>query len=178
MRNNTPFLPKFGPLLFGRPPKSEQTKAHEKLQSAQSLGDLKAVCADSIPDNFLAPTAKGAHSRRRQYSLPVVFWAFLAQVLSPNTSCREIVRRVKAWHASLPSDFDASPQTVAFCKARSKLPEKNLADICKHIANRCERNIPQGALWKGRHVKIIDGTTISMPDTPANQEQYPQHSSQ
>jgi len=178
MRNNTPFLPKFGPLLFGRPPKSEQTKAREKLQSAQSLGDLKAVCADSIPDNFLAPTAKGAHSRRRQYSLPVVFWAFLAQVLSPNTSCREIVRRVKAWHASLPSDFDASPQTVAFCKARSKLPEKNLADICKHIANRCERNIPQGALWKGRPVKIIDGTTISMPDTPANQEQYPQHSSQ
>jgi hypothetical protein len=78
MRNNTPFLPKFGPLLFGRPPKSEQTKAHEKLQSAQSLGDLKAACGDSIPDNFLAPTAKGAHSRRRQYSLPVVFWAFVA----------------------------------------------------------------------------------------------------
>jgi hypothetical protein len=178
MRNTTPFLPTFGSLLFGRPPKSEQEKALDKLKSAHSLGDLQAVCADSIPNNFLAPAAKGAHSRRRRYSLPVVFWAFLAQVLSPNTSCREIVRRVKAWHACLQSDFDASEQTVAFCKARSKLPEKTLADISKHIARRCERNIPQDALWKGRHVKIIDGTTISMPDTPANQEQYPQHSSQ
>ena len=178
MRNKTPFLPNFGSLLFGRPPKSEQSKAHEKLQSAQSLGDLKAACGDSIPDNFLAPTAKGAHSRRRQYSLPVVFWAFLAQVLSPNISCREIVRRLQAWRIASGTEIESSPQTVAFCKARCKLSEKTLTDISKHIANRCERNIPQDALWKGRHVKVVDGPTISRPDTIANQEQYPQHSSQ
>ena len=151
-------------MLFGRRPKSEQAKALEKLKSANTLGDLKAVCTDSIPDELLSPAAKGDLSRRRQYSLPVLFWAFLAQILTPNTSCREIVRRVQAWRASADSETDSSHKTVA--------------KISKHIADRCERNTPEDALWKGRHVKIIDGTTISMPDTPLNQKDYPQPSSQ
>jgi hypothetical protein len=29
-------------------------------------------------------------------------------------------------------------------------------------------------LWKGRRVYMFDGTTVTMPDTPANQEAYPQ----
>lgn len=178
MRHTTPFLPSFGSLLFGRRPKSEQAKALEKLKSANTLGDLKAVCADSIPDELLSPSTKGDLSRQRQYSLPVLFWSFLAQTLTPNTSCREIVRRVQAWRAGADSETDSSHTTVAYCKARAKLPEKTLAKISKHIANRCERNTPENALWKGRHVKIIDGTTISMPDTHLNQAEYPQPSSQ
>jgi hypothetical protein len=31
-----------------------------------------------------------------------------------------------------------------------------------------------GGLWHGRRVKVVDGTTLSMPDTPANQRAYPQ----
>ena len=178
MNNSTPFLPSFGPLLFGRRPKSEQAKALEKLKSSNTLGDLKAICADSIPDNLLSPNAYGAHSRQRLYSLPVIFWSFLAQVISPGTSCREIVRRIQAWHAAADSDTDSSPQNVAYCKARAKLPEETLTAISHHIAQRCERNTPSHALWKGRAVKIIDGTTVSMPDTPLNQEAYPQPSSQ
>lgn len=178
MKHTTPFLPAFGSLLFGRRPKSEQAKALEKLKSTNTLGDLKAVCTDSIPEELLSPAAKGDLSRRRQYSLPVLFWAFLAQILTPNTSCREIVRRVQAWRASADSETDSSHKTVAYCKARAKIPEKTLAKISKHIADRCERNTPEDALWKGRHVKIIDGTTISMPDTPLNQKDYPQPSSQ
>src|SRR5205807_6922471 len=29
-------------------------------------------------------------------------------------------------------------------------------------------------LWQGRHVYLFDGTTVTMPDSPANQEAYPQ----
>ena len=36
------------------------------------------------------------------------------------------------------------------------------------------RQSPAAWLWKGRRVKIADGTTVSMPDTPANQDGYPQ----
>jgi len=35
-----------------------------------------------------------------------------------------------------------------------------------------------GWCWRGRTVKLVDGTSISMPDTPDNQAQYPQPSSQ
>jgi hypothetical protein len=41
-----------------------------------------------------------------------------------------------------------------------------------------QRNIPEAHLWKGRHVKIVDGTTVSMPDTPGNQACWPQTKSQ
>ena len=33
-------------------------------------------------------------------------------------------------------------------------------------------------LWCGRHVQLVDGTTLLMPDTPANQAAYPQHPNQ
>jgi len=33
-------------------------------------------------------------------------------------------------------------------------------------------------LWRGRTVKLVDGTGISMPDTPENQAVYPQPSTQ
>jgi hypothetical protein len=29
-------------------------------------------------------------------------------------------------------------------------------------------------LWKGRHVKVVDGTGLSMPDTPKDQKEEPQ----
>jgi hypothetical protein len=37
---------------------------------------------------------------------------------------------------------------------------------------------PVGWRWHGRRVKLVDGTGISMPDTPANRSCYPQLSSQ
>ena len=47
-----------------------------------------------------------------------------------------------------------------------------------NVAHGSEREIPDPWLWHGRHVKLVDGTTVSMPDTSANQEQFPQPSSQ
>ena len=33
-------------------------------------------------------------------------------------------------------------------------------------------------LWHGRHVSLVDGTTVSMPDTPENQTVFPQSKTQ
>lgn len=38
--------------------------------------------------------------------------------------------------------------------------------------------IPEEWLWCGHRVKLVDGTTVSMPDTAANQAEYPQSPSQ
>jgi hypothetical protein len=32
--------------------------------------------------------------------------------------------------------------------------------------------------WHGLHAKLIDGFTFTMPDTPENQEEFPQQKSQ
>jgi hypothetical protein len=46
------------------------------------------------------------------------------------------------------------------------------------LADGCERRLDEQWLWHGRHVYLVDGTTVSMPDTPENQEEYPQHGTQ
>jgi len=64
-------------------------------------------------------------------------------------------------------------ETGAYCKARAKLPERFLQRLCYDVAEQVEVQAPAAWLWKGKHVFLADGSTLSMPDTPANQEAYP-----
>jgi hypothetical protein len=130
-----------------------------------------------IPDALLGTETSGANSRERLYSPRVTFRAFLAQVLSPESACREIVHKVQAWW-SLSRIVRMSAATSAYCQARQRLGIEALRRIHEHLADRLERNVPQDSLWLGRMVKIVDGTNLSMPDTPENQAAWPQPSSQ
>src|ERR1700678_4157562 len=89
MALKTPFFKAFGPLLFGR----AKAQVNRSLQDLQGLDDLYSVLGDLFPEKLLDPTEKGANSRRRRLPASVTFWAFVAQVLSPKTSCREIAHR-------------------------------------------------------------------------------------
>jgi hypothetical protein len=177
MRNPTPFFHAFRHLLFGKAPRSFHQKLKARLAANSSLGELRETFGSMIPDALLSTETGGPNSRERLYSPLVTFWAFLAQVLSPDTPCREIVRKVQAWW-SLSRLVEMSPATSAYCQARARLGLVLLRRIHDHLANRLERNVPQGALWLGRAVKIVDGTNLSMPDTPENQAAWPQPSSQ
>jgi hypothetical protein len=46
------------------------------------------------------------------------------------------------------------------------------------VAGRMEEQAEEGWLWKGHHVKVADGSTVTMPDTSENQEAFPQSSGQ
>lgn len=46
------------------------------------------------------------------------------------------------------------------------------------IGERLDALTPLYWRWQGRCVKLFDGTTITMPDTPSNQQAYPQSSEQ
>ena len=50
--------------------------------------------------------------------------------------------------------------------------------LTEGVAQRCEAAVPDEWKWHGFRALVIDGTTFSMPDTEANQEQYPQPASQ
>ncbi|MBW4458553.1 MAG: IS4 family transposase [Nostoc indistinguendum CM1-VF10] len=71
-----------------------------------------------------------------------------------------------------------STDTSAYCQARSRLPEKLLEKLFNYSAQNLEGKVTQEHLWCGRNVKVIDGSTVSMPDTVENQKEYPQPSSQ
>lgn len=101
------------------------------------------------------------------------FWLFLTQVLSPNGSCREAVREALAWLYTERQEV-ASPNTAAYCKARGRLAVKPLETLSRKIAQRLEECVEDHGRWHGRAVKVVDGSTLSMPDSPDNQKRYPQ----
>ncbi len=71
-----------------------------------------------------------------------------------------------------------SSNTSAYCQARSRLEQTYLDEINLHVCREIQGRIEPEHLWFGRHVKVVDGTALSMPDTHANQALYPQPSGQ
>jgi hypothetical protein len=51
-------------------------------------------------------------------------------------------------------------------------------EIHDHLADRLQTRIPLGSLWHGRHVRLVDGSGLSMPDTKTNQLRWPQSKGQ
>ena len=177
MPHTTRFFPAFGPLLFGRAPRSTVHFLRTQAAHDDALSQLQTACGALIPPKHLADAAHGPNSRQRVFSLSVTFWAFLAQVLAPDCACRTSVRKVQAWWAARGRP-EFSPDTSAYCQARARLPLATLAAVHDDLADHLQRTVTTAQRWRGRTVKIVDGTNVSMPDTAANQQTYPQQASQ
>jgi len=111
------------------------------------------------------------------YTPAIVLWAFLTQCLSSTKCCTATVARVLVLRISL-SLPPCSANTGAYCIARAKLPAPFLRRLTYHVGEALEEHADTQWLWHGRHVKLIDGTTLSAPDTEANQTAYPQSGQQ
>jgi len=107
------------------------------------------------------------------YTVAVTLWAFLAQVLSKEKACVAAVARIMVLRMALDLEPCAG-ETGAYCKARAKLPERFLQRLTLDVGQQVERTAPASWCWKGRHVYVADGSTVTMPDTPSNQQAYPQ----
>jgi hypothetical protein len=119
-----------------------------------------------------AVTAAGGAFRERAYAPAVTLWTFLCRTLDPGHSCRAAVARPRAHRAAqglAPGSADAG----AYCKARARLPEAALAGLARAAGRALMDNAEEEWLWKGRRVKVVDGTSLSMPDTPGNRKAYP-----
>lgn len=109
----------------------------------------------------------GISYRDRIYSPCVTLWTFLSQVLSPDHSCREAVARLLAFRVAS-GQGRCSTDTGSYCTARQKLPEVLVSHLVRQTGRELEEQAP--AVWSlhGRRVRLVDGATVSMPDTPAN----------
>jgi len=116
----------------------------------------------------------GASFRDRLFSPAVTLWAFLSQVLDHDHSCRQVMARLFAWLAAQ-GRAPRSADTGAYCKARARFPEAALRQLARDTGRGPLEEAPASWLWQGRVVKVVDGTGVSMPDTPENQRGYPQH---
>jgi hypothetical protein len=109
------------------------------------------------------------------FSTQIVLWAFLAQTLrdGKGIACAAAVADI-ATYLLQTSQRPPSGDTGDYCRARAKLKLTALQRLVRESAHQLEEQAPRGWLWKGLHVKLVDGFTFTMPDTPENQAQFPQ----
>ncbi|MEH1918800.1 IS4 family transposase [Nostoc sp.] len=115
--------------------------------------------------------------KKRLFDPLITLWAFLSQVLDTDKTCHNAVSKIIAHLAESEVEVP-STDTSAYCQARARLPEKLLENIFNFSAQSLEEKVRPEYLWRGRNVKVIDGSTVSMPDTVENQKEYPQPSTQ
>jgi hypothetical protein len=115
----------------------------------------------------------GVSYRDRVFSPVTTIWGFLSQVLSEDHSCRDTVSRIIA-HRAANGDAVCSPNTSSYCTARSRIPTPVLSTLARRTAEELHASVDDRWKWNGRSVFILDGSSVSMPDTPANQAMYPQ----
>lgn len=113
------------------------------------------------------------------YSTAVVVWSFLSQVLrdGKEASCQAAVARVVSYCQQAGVE-PPTADTGDYCKGRAKLSEAALHELTGEVAGELEEAADESWLFQGRHAKLIDGFTITMPDTPRNQAEYPQAKTQ
>jgi len=142
------------------------------IKNSDTLPFVSVLSKDDIIANLPNQTY-----RERTYTPDLTIFTFLSQVMNADQSCQAAVAQVICNLVEQGKE-PPSANTAAYCKARAKLPESLLSELTKNSAQELEDNVLAEWLWRNRHVKLIDGSTISMPDTPENQAVYPQPDSQ
>lgn len=149
-------------------------RTHANTLRRQFLQDGGLPFTDVLTDDTLADAlATVGGWLDRIFSPLVTLWVFLGQVLSPDHSCRAAVARLIA-HRVARGQKPCSARTGAYCRARQRLPEAFVSTAACSVGRTLDDRADPGWRWKGRRVYLYDGTTVTMPDTPANQAAYPQ----
>jgi hypothetical protein len=159
--NETSFLPGFGSFV----------KNTLQTLCACTLHGLEDRLGSFLPKNLL-PVAS---ARERPFSERRTFWCLTLQMLAGHASCDKIVREVQAlFAASHQGRKHISSCNSAFCQARARLPEGKLHTAIEHTAKTASQLAPSEELIPGKRLLLIDGTTLTLPDTPENQKQFTQ----
>jgi hypothetical protein len=92
---------------------------------------------------------------------------FVLQVLHGNTAC-----------AHLPHLSGMAFTDSAYCDARSRLPLAVLQALLRRLVETCKPLTDTTGLWHGHRTWLVDGTGVSMPDTPELQLAFGQPTNQ
>jgi hypothetical protein len=143
----------------------------QKVRERISAGELAFIDCLTGETVQAAIDHLGIVFRQRIYTPWVTLWLFIFQTMS-GVSCADAVSRLIAHRASRNQE-PCSPETKSYCTARTTLPETFYQFIFRDLGYRALRQAPKAWKFFGRDVKAVDGTTVSMPETEENCEEYP-----
>lgn len=154
---------------------------HQRRRSIKRrAGSTEAVEFFNVltgPELFETTEALLPEHRERLYPPTVTLSMFMRQVLEADGSCQ---KAVNGWAAQRVADglSACSVRTGGYCRARQRLPVEMVSALVRETGGLLSQKALAQWRWRGRAVKLVDGTGLSMPDTPENQALYPQPSTQ
>ena len=74
--------------------------------------------------------------------------------------------------------LDMADAQMREAQRNGEVPHQYIVTTTSLPSQRLQQQVPAAWHWHGRAVKIVDGSGVSMPDTEANQQEYPQPGSQ
>lgn len=143
---------------------------------ADGLPFAEVLTAAAMAQAFADAQVSFGQTAQAFWTPDLTLWTFLSQVLDGDPSCRAAVSRALAAQGLSPTPEDLN--TGNYCRARGKLPTAVLQRLTRQVSDGLEQAAPAAWLWKGKHVTLVDGCTVTLPDTPANQKAYPQPQTQ
>src|SRR5665213_4305106 len=127
-----------------------------------TVSDVEQVCAEenisfgATPRSFWTPA--------------ITLAAFLWQMLDPDPSCRQAVANLLLSLALSCDPDKLDLNTGNYCRARAKWTAPALERLTLKLGEGLEAADPAEWRWKKRCVKLVDGSTSHLPDTPENQK--------
>ena len=161
------------------PNRTRKTSTDQIIRQKNALDKAPLIKLNDIlfSENNLIIIQQCREFRERIFTPLVTLLTFIKQVLDPDKSCKKAVSMVNAIRLSEGIE-PCSSNTGPYCKARKRLPESMITELVEKTGAEMESICPQQWKWKGRNVNVVDGTTILMPETLANQAAYPKHKNQ
>lgn len=171
------------PSTQGQPPmdrnaRSRQQQHRKRIErragSAEAVEFFNVLTSAELLD---ATERLSPEHRERLYPPTVTLSMFMRQALDADSSCQ---KAVNGWAAQRAADGlrPGSTRTGGYCRARYRLPLSMVSSLARETGRQLHSRARPQWCWRGRAVKLVDGTGISMPDTDENQARYPQPSTQ
>jgi len=154
--------------------KNQQKRVTDHVRATDNYGFINLLTGPELLD---VVEAQFPEHRERLYTPAVTLSLFMTQVLSSDGSCQNTVNGYvvsRAFNGLEP----CSTGTGAYCKARQNLPLEMVSNVARQTGRVIVEHTPDAWHWRGRRIKLVDGTTVTMPDTPENQAVYPQQNTQ
>jgi hypothetical protein len=117
--------------------------------------------------------SEGHKYRQRTFCPLVTLWAWLSQCLSQDKSLNEAVSRIVAHRVTTGLPV-CSASSASYSDARGRFPLPVMRRLAKETGRSVHDSAEDSWHWNGREVLLVDGTGLSMPDTPENQIAFPQ----
>jgi hypothetical protein len=131
------------------------------LSSLVSRSEIEEACAE-----------EGYTSQARLYTPTTTILTFLAQLLGADGSCQQAVNGLVA-SLTAAGRSKCSADTGGYCKARSRLPEQAFWRLARQAGQRAEKQAEAPWHWESHRVRVVDGSTLRVADTPQNRAEYP-----